>query len=282
MIRRFQTHPGLPGLRCPLALVVVLGAVLAGLGCASKGEQAAEPFIEDLVLALKFDRSVYRPGEAVVATLKLTNQSSRKMLIRDLDGVNGRSCSFWFYEVSDALTSLMRLPVCSLKEEPGKTAEVEPGESLERKFLLTRLTEFSGPMRAQVHYNPNPPFAEFDPDAATSKIFSNYVSFEVRGELLFERDSAGIILKEEAIGLAHAVAPGEVLAGEAIIFEDEKGFYKWYVNLRVRNGEGGEKVVAWFVDPYMGRVMDLKVKPFPPEMARNNRFTKPMKRKGTR
>ena len=282
MIRRSQTHPGPPGLRRPLALVAALGAVLAGLGCASKGDQAAEPFIEDLALTLKLDRSVYRPGEAVVATVKLKNQSSRKMLLRDLDGVNGQSCSFWFYEASDALTSLMRLPVRSLKEEPGKTTEVEPGESLERRFLLARLTEFSGPMRAQVHYNPNPPFTQFDPDAAASKVFSNTVNFEVRGERLFERDSAGIILKEEAIGLAHAVAPGEVLAGEAIIFEDEKGFHKWYVNLRVRNGEEGGKVVAWFVDPYVGRVMDLKVKPFPPEMARDNRFTEPMKRKGTR
>ena len=249
------------------------------LGCASKGESIPPTEPEDLVLALKLNKSVYRPGEAIIATVNLYNNSLRPLDIRALDGVDGDSVEFWYYLLKDPETTLKRLPVSSSLEEAGQTMHLEPGGSTSRRFLLTRFTEYHGSMAAQAHYEPNPPFQA---QLQLPMVYSNVAHFDVDGQQLFERDKSGIILKKEAIGLAQAVAPGDVRGAEAVIIEDEKGFYKWWVNLRVRDGTGQDRLMSWLVDPYRGKVTSKARKPFPAQMARDDRILSPIKRKGTR
>ncbi|OPZ08414.1 MAG: hypothetical protein BWZ08_01180 [candidate division BRC1 bacterium ADurb.BinA292] len=246
-----------------MGAALVIACVLAG-GCATGGESEPQP--EDLTLLVTLNKSVYRPGEIVEARVKLANNTNEQLELPKLSAADGGSISFWYSLATEPDASMQRPPVVSRLERPEGLITLAPGQSEERTFVLTRLAEYSGPMLLQVHYDPNPAGS----GRTEPKIFSNPVAYDVKGELLFGRDPSGYLMEEEAIGLANAVAPGEVRSGDAILIEDEMGFYKWWVNLQVQREGGQTQTLAWLVDPYFGRVIG-QAQPFPENMQNDPR-----------
>jgi hypothetical protein len=217
-------------------------------------------------LTLALDKKVYQPGEAVLATVALTNQAGRTMTIRTLDAA---SVSFWFGRLSDE-ERMRREAVVSDQEPLDRTESIAPGQRLERRFVLTGLTQYGGAaggsaFHAQAHYE----FAGGEAPEELPRIFSNAVDFEVKGARIFRRDAGGLILKEDAIAQAARTMGGAApAAAEALLVRDEMGFAKWWVNLTLNDAAGAAVTRGAFVDPYRG-VVWTGVRPFNPAERRD-------------
>lgn len=248
---------------CLLSTLAVLGA---------KPVEFADASGQDVLLRLSFDKSAFRPGEAVILTATLTNTTDETLRVRGLSGGSGPpqnvagSVTFWRGR-ADEERRLERFPVVSLLEsrdlrsgtEP--LTELLPGQSIDRRFVLTRFTESPGAYVAQIQINP---FVQSDLNQTRSgKIYSNVIGYAVHGQLLFDRDGVGLLELEEAINLCAARAPGDIVLADALLIEDEMGFYKWWVNVDYREPGGVERRIAYFVDPYLGRIWS-EAQPFDP------------------
>lgn len=254
-------------MRPPIASILALGLLLlAAQGCRHLAAPPAGPAADKLALTLKLDKPAYRPGEAVLATVELVNNTPAPLPLRQL---NARSVVFVFGGKGDP-ERLERQAVASEQEKLDEAATLAPGQSVRRQLVLTRLTEFSGPLLLQAQYLPGGEAAA----RIAPKIYSNSVSYTVAGARLLLRDPSGFILKEEALRLARAAYKGEVEDAQAIFVRDEAGFYRWYVNVLPRGAAPGA-VVGYFVNPYLGGVPRQQAKPFDPRLARDPRFERP-------
>lgn len=244
-----------------LLVILLLGAPGTSTLAQAKDQPPSPP--DPLELKLTLDKTAYRPGEVVVATVEVTNKTTRPLKAYKL---NAKSILFVFGKQGDP-EHVERRPVVSEREELDLAAPLAPGVPQQRTFLLTRLTEFSGPLAVQAHYIPGgEAVAKSGP-----KVYSNPVAFKVAGQRLLRRDPEGFILKAEAIRLALAAAKAEAESTQAIFVRDEMGFYKWYVNVRPK---GAPETRAWFIDPYKGSVWH-QAKPFDPKLAADPRYTRP-------
>lgn len=252
-------------------MLLALGLILNGcstlrLGSGSDGTAK----VADLTLNVTLDKSAYRPSEAMVMTVTLTNVSSKELPVRMLDA---QSVEFWFHLAGNSDTPIRREPVFSSQEPMDDMRKLAPGESVQRVFLLTRMTHFKGSMVAQAQYKPGIPYDTMQ----ANKIYSDVATYEVHGEPLFEReDAAGLIVKDAAISLARAQCPdpGSVEDAQALLVEDEMGFYRYWVNLKVKDAQGTDKLTGYLVDPYRG-VVNGQVKPFDPNAAQDPRLKRP-------
>lgn len=250
-----------------------LGMMVFGLlatSCSTLGGQpdAGEP--EDLKINVTLNKSAYRPGEVMVINVTLSNVSGETQPVRMLDA---ESLEFWFGLKGSAETPIRREAVYSLRERMDEYGSLASGQTVQRQLLLTRLTHYRGPMVAQAHYKRGVSIEAMK----TNKIYSNVVEYEVHGERLFEREDArGIIVKEAAISLARAQVPRrtKVMETQALLVEDEKGFYCYWVNLNVNNGKGETGMVSYLVDPYKGKVKG-QAKPFDSKSLNAPRFKRP-------
>jgi hypothetical protein len=237
-----------------------------------KGNLDEEEFIPTFHVYYNLDKTVYRPGEVVKAGVTLTNKSKENQVCRILDG---DSVQFVFGREKDK-ERMSREPVRSKLELEGNSGlryrltELKPGESLKREMLITRFTYYNGPLISQVHYDPNPPHAN-----SYMKVYSNSVSFEVSGELMFERDSAGLIKKNDAIKRARMEHGSGIKGAEAYFFENQLGFYQWWVNLELSGDEAAGRKVAYLVDPYTGQIRNEAL-PFNPELIKDPREDRPI------
>ena len=134
--------------------------------------------------------------------------------------------------------------------------DLAAGAGEERTFLLTRLTEYAGPMSLVALYEPNAGNARQElarqPEGvmAETRTASNVAQYEVAGAVLFEREASGLITREQAIKLAGAAAGSGAESAEASGAQDEKGFDRWLVKVQMRDGTAR----TYLVNPYTGRV----------------------------
>ena len=224
-------------------------------GCGGKTQEEG---YADFQLSVTLDKSVYRPGEAVLATVTLSNNTNESIDMPELDA---NSVVFWFGRTNDP-EKMERQAVTSPKDPKGRIRPLPAGETMRRQFIITTLTHYSGPLSLQAHYDPEIPMLARE----IPKIYSNAQPYDVSGPLLFARDGEGFIQKSEAIGLARAKVNQEVTAADAIFVEDEMGFYKCWVNLKMP----GDQYVSYLVDPYIGRVW-REAKPFNPALLKDKR-----------
>jgi len=221
---------------------------------------------EKISLRLTLDKPAYRPGEAVLATVEVTNNTPAPLQALAL---NAKSLVFVFGKQDDP-ERMERQAVASEQEKLDEAATLAPGQPARRQFVLTRLSEFPGPLVLQVQYRPGG-------EAATRiapKIFSNPVQYQVAGARLLRRDPEGFILKEEALRLARAAYKGQTEEAQAVFVRDEAGFYRWWVNLKPKGAAPGG-LVGYFVNPYLGGAPKAQAKPFDPQLARDARFARP-------
>ena len=242
------------------------GCATLGLGAGGDGPATAE----DLKLSVTLDKSAYRPGEAMVMTVTLTNVSPKEIPFHWLDA---QSMEFWFHLAGSSDTPIRRDPVVSSQEPMDQFRKLAPGDTVQRIFLLTRMTHFKGNMVVQAQYKQGIPYDAMQ----TNTIYSNVAEYEVHGEPLFEReDAAGLIVKDAAISLARAQCPdpGAIEDAQALLVEDEMGFYRYWVNVKVKDAQGTGKLIGYLVDPYRG-VVNGQVKPFDPKAAQDPRLKRP-------
>jgi hypothetical protein len=223
------------------------------------------------------NKSVFRPGEAVVVTITARNTTNSTLRVLGLSADSGPpqsakgTLTFWFGP-DGRLDRLQRFPVISRLEARsrgtggGEQVQLRPGEELTRQFVLTRITPDIGRYTFQVHLQP---FSE-DDLKRIGKFYSEPAYYEVYGPPLFRRDSKGLLELEEAIRIAAAEAPGEVHLLDAVLIEDEMGFHRWWVNVDYERPEGGLVQTAYLVDPYLGRVWS-EAKQFESQIKRDAR-----------
>lgn len=264
MNNALKLHPlrSLPGL---LLLALAATLLLQGCGYLAQRAQQADPVIEasskQIVVTATMPKSVFRPGEAVLVTVTARNATDAPLSILPPTAEAGPpmtasgSLTFWFGP-DGTFDRFQRFPVVSKREARargvggGDTVSLKAGEEIQRKFLLPGITEEHGQYVFQAHMKPYPSkevkrFGTF---------YSNALHYEVYGPRLFRRDSKGLIELEEALRIAAAEAPGEIHLLDAVLIEDEMGFYRWWVNVDYEKPSGGLVQTAFLIDPYIGRV----------------------------
>jgi len=249
---------------------ILVGFVLLGLtGCSLISPQSwrntkiIESSAGELALKLASDKSAYQPGEAMLLKISVTNTTKKPILIRKL---NIQTLGFWPGRNTED-RRVQRYPVVSrleekaLKEQGVEVAKLDPGQSLTRSFLHTRMTEDTGQFVAQAQMEP---YAGTD-SIRTGKLYSNVVDYQVGGKPLFLRDSKGLMFLDDAVKLASERIPGAVVLSDGLLIEDNMGFYKWWINLDYRSAEGKQVKVGYLIDPYFGSVWS-QAKPFKESM----------------
>jgi hypothetical protein len=226
--------------------------------------------IPPLELTCTMDKSVYRPGEAVVIDVRLHNNTRQRMTVRQLDA---SSIIVAYNRLGDPETPVLREPVYAKNEPLNAITPLAVGQTVERKFVFTRLSHFQGPLKAQAQYDPNPPRSFIN----GSSIYGNVMNFEVAGPPLFERDNAGLITQAAAIALAKKQVQSAVTDAKAILVEDKNtGLYVTWINLSVASAADGKPTIESFlVDPYRGFVRG-RSRPFRPEAAEDPHFKRPV------
>ena len=218
-----------------IALVFLL--CVAG-GCVSAMKSTPSPEA-GLTVDASVDQASYRPGQAVVCTVSVANRGTTAVTVPPLNCVTLR---FW-YGPTGTDTCFRRNPVVSPKEGPGENAVLLPGTSIDRRFLLTQLTEKEGKYAFHILYSPGIPG-----DALKAATIAPAVSFDVAGPVAFTRDSRGLVSKEDAIRVAREKAGTRVSGGNARLVSNEAGLPDWWVNV-----DGGKK--SFFVNACTGVVV---------------------------
>lgn len=241
------------------------GLLLQGCGYLARRAQQADPLIDatgkDIVVTATLNKSVYRPGEAVLVTVTARNTTGAPIRVLALAAESGPPATaagpltFWFGP-HGTLDRFQRYPVVSRGEATargstgGETLLLGAGEEMQRQFVLTRITPKPGRLLFQIHCEPFPS----KEIKRIGKFYSEPQYYEVYGPQLFRRDSKGLIELEEAIRLAAAEVPGEINLVDAVLIDDEMGFNRWWVNVDYEKPAGGLVQTAYLIDPYLGRI----------------------------
>lgn len=268
-------RPRMPRLRRAVRRIVSAVAIAAGWMACAGAAAAAEPVapVSPLTVSCSLDKPLYRPGEAAVLSVAVRNTGKKPMRVRRLDA---SSVQLAYNKLTESETPVYRDPVFSPNQSLGTLVTLAAGQETRQKFTYTRLTYYTGEMKAQVQYDPNPQ-GSFENG---TKVFGPTLHFEVGGAPLFERDPTGLglIKQAEAIKLASAQAQGKVADSKSIVVQDKStGLYVTWVNLTLaaQAGQPGEStIVSYLVDPYKGQVLE-QAKPFNPAAADDPRFVRP-------
>lgn len=269
----FPLRPTSRSIFVPPGLVLVL---ILQFGCAHLGNaDVAEPaFIYDaLGLEISLDKLTYRPGEPILAIVRLTNLDDPDLTLQALN-----AHSLIFYAGSDATESRSIVkPVFSSRERPSEAVTLESGVPIERSFLFTTLTESKGScvMTARYGSSVNRVSAmepEGEPVRAVARVVAVPITFSVEGDRAFRRDSAGLLMKDDAIDLCRSEAGGTPGELDAVLVRNEAGFLDWWVfveNAGTPKTEAGSGNRAWIVNPYLG-VIRSEAEPPPPEVRKSD------------
>ncbi len=131
------------------ALLATALLVALPLGCLPTGrKQAPKPL---LVVVPALEPATYRPGEAAVCTVKVTNAGDAPAPAGSL---SADTVEFWFGPAGTDLR-YRRDPVRSSKEKGFEAIAIAPKNSITRRFVLTRLTEEEGHFALHVLYSPD-------------------------------------------------------------------------------------------------------------------------------
>lgn len=235
------------------SLAIMCAAIFSA--CAHSPQSQTELFRLEATVS----KDAYRPGEAAMATVTLTNLSPRSTDVRSL---NFASLQFYIHPISEKNLSLRRFPVYSaLDSQPASQISMESLDSqgrISRQFLFTRLTEDPGDYTFTVAYDPNEPKLTLPggklkaEKARKPLVWSNALKYSVKGERLYKRDSKGIILKEDVLRIAQNASGMSPINSDARLFWNQEGFLEWWV--KMDTGSTGQSQ-AWFIHPYTGRVI---------------------------
>jgi len=227
------------------SLLALAQAVL--LGC-NWCPAAAPPM--DMTVSL--DREQYDIGQPLVATVRLENHARRQM---DVPRFDQRALRF-FYMASELGAPLLREPVHSLalQDDP---RHIAPGETTERRFLFTRVTEEPGQFLLAVSFKG----AVLKGKLLEQEIFAKPVKYRVTERVALRRDSvSGLVLKTQAAELACRHAAGKATASRVVLVPlGETGVYTWVVLLHVEEPGRQARSCAVQVNPYTGRVDTLEM-----------------------
>jgi hypothetical protein len=179
-----------------------------------------------------------------VCTVTLTNAGGSPISAPSL---SSESVETWYGHVGTDIR-FKREPVRSPKETGAGLVTVQPGESVSREFVNTRLTEEEGDFVLHVMYRFSEPAGEMAPP-----LIAPGVLFKVTGPVLFRRDVKGVLLKDEAVRVAAERAGGSVARSSAILVRNEAGFLDWWVDVEVV-AQGTTVKRSFLVNPYTGAV----------------------------
>ena len=255
------------------ACLTIMALTMASLGCAAMHLPewpwgGGNPEEAKFVVVTTMGKSDYRPGEAIKVAVLVQNVSGRALTARRLDA---SAVKLAFGQVGDDETPVYQEPVSSPTAKLGGMTRLEPGQWLDNQFVFTRVTHFSGALKGSITYDPNPPSGL--PNGVAP--YGEVMRINVVGKKLFDRDSAGLITKEDAIRVAKAQEQGRpVQDAKAIVIQDKgTGLYVTWVDLVIDVPQGTE-LSSWLIDPYEGRALS-KAKPFNPAAAEDPRFRRP-------
>ena len=229
--------------------ILLAGALLAALplGCASLAKkQAAAP---RLSVVATLDSVKFQPGEAVVCTVKVTNDGDAPAQAGSL---SADTMEFWYGPGGTDLR-YRRDVVRSIKEQGFDLITIAPKNAISRRFVLTRLTEEEGAFAFHALYSTggNVP--------GTPGIAGPAFLYRVDGHPLFRRDGHGLIRKEDAVEVVKQKVADDVASPEIKLVRNEAGLLDWYVCAEAK-GSGQPAKRAFFVNPYTG-VIRAEAKP---------------------
>lgn len=223
--------------------IVAAGVLLAAfpLGCSSLvRKQAAAP---RLTVLATLEEATVRPGEAVVCTVRVTNDGDAPAQAGSL---SADTLEFWYGPTGTDLR-YRREPVRSAKETGFTPITMPPKEAITRRFVLTRLTEEEGHFALHTLYSPGGTVPGKPGIPAPAFLY------RVDGQRAFRRDGNGLIRKEDAVEAVRHVVGGEVANAEAKLVRNEAGLLDWLVAADAQAG-GQTARRAFFVNPYTGAV----------------------------
>ena len=222
-------------------------AVLAGvwlaalpLGCAAIPKKAAAPQLN--VLAT-LDSVKYQPGEAVVCTVRVTNDGTAPAPAGSL---SADTLEFWYGPTGTDLR--YRRDVVRSSRESGFTpVSITPKNAISRRFVLTRATEEEGDFALHVLYSLEGSVPGKPGIAGPAFIY------RVDGQRLFRRDEVGLIRKEDALEVVKQKVGSDLANAEAKLVRNEAGFLDWWVRAEAK-ADGHPVKKAFFVNPYTGAI----------------------------
>jgi len=222
-------------------LSVSLGVAFAALGCLPLRKKPAEKPL--LVVVPTLDPDTYRPGEAVVCTVKVTNAGTAPAPAGSL---SADTVEFWFGPAGTDLR-YRREPMRSSKERGFEPITIAPGNSITRRFVLPRLTEEEGHFALHVLYSPegNAPGTPGIPGPA--------FLYRVDGPRAFRRDENGLVRKEDAVEAVRQQVGSDLANAEAKLVRNEAGLLDWFVIAEAHSG-GPASRRAFLVNPYTGLI----------------------------
>ncbi|MFP4057345.1 MAG: hypothetical protein ACLF0G_10795 [Candidatus Brocadiia bacterium] len=228
------------------AALALLAAVVAGCG---PRRGAAPP----LALSASLDREQYAVGEPLVVALRLENRGRRAV---ELPQFTHQAVKFLYGCTERGAPRIIRQPVHSRQVAP-QPRHLEPGESLRRRFLFTRLTDEPGEYALLAGFKG----AVVGGTWTDQRVYAQPVAYRVGEQVALRRDpTSGMLLKAQAVELARREGEGEVANARGVLVPlGETGLYTWVVLLEVR-GEDGERRRVVQVNPYSGRVEPLPLK----------------------
>lgn len=242
----------MPGAMLRSISIALVVSCLLTAGCATTpvGRSSLE-------LATEVDREQYGIGDPVVVTVWLQNLGRRTITVPRFD----KNVLRFLYAARDSGVQIEREPVSSKSVAP-VPVELGPNESMDRRFLFTRMTTREGEYALLVTFKG----AVTDSGWMEPAVHAGDAFFIVAAPVSLERDPAnGMILKKQAIKLAEAEAKGKVTASRAVLepLKDSQnrdtGLYTWVVLLRAESAGGSEQEYAVQVNAYTGRVTPLEL-----------------------
>ncbi|MFG0320703.1 MAG: hypothetical protein ACF8XB_25745 [Planctomycetota bacterium JB042] len=242
-------------LRSLLSVLLLVAALPAcmGIGKAGADLELEEPTLDVLV---ETDAARYGVGEAIVATVVLTNAGAAPVSIPRPSPDTVRFFVRGADESEPRDTQSVRWPL-----EQAEFISLEPGESHGRRFVLNLATSAPGSLDLFAVYRTEPdPAIEL-----AANVASKPVALEVELPVAMERDSMGLISRAEAERIAVAHFGREAARTEALLVKDSKvRMHQWWVTVWYQSASpDGNMYGSCFIDPYRGRVRGVTDDPVP-------------------
>lgn len=233
-------------LRGPVGRGLVFASLLATLigatGCGSALFGGNPVKAEPLLLVGACADTAVNMGDPLVVEAVLISQYKKPLVLPSL---SASSLEFWLTD--GAGRTYKRDPVVSPLENLRDSMPLGPGERWRRRFVLTQGTETSGTLRVQLMYGTALSAEGLLPDGVVT---SDPLGVTVRGTRTLHRDSAGVLLRADAVDLARAWAGIPDARVSATLVRNEAGFLDWWVRLGAPGQSGYSK--ACLINPYMG------------------------------
>lgn len=250
-------------------IFLLAGISFAGCSRLQKSDSDGPYNLEGTELSLEsiLERDQFARGESITCTVRLRNDGWAGAWVSPLDVE-----SLTFY-ASDTETNTQHTvePVVSQKEPAKGEFWLESGDVLERSFLFTTLTDGPGDGAFTASYQLETWLSSEAPDYPV--LFSEPVAYTVTGELRYERDARGVLLKEDAIELCRSESGIRETRYDAVLIRNEAGFLEWWVKTIP---EDGSEPLAWFLNPYLPSIR-AKAKPFPDSLKADPSYAVRMK-----